>query len=84
MLLERVWPLEEVRGNIAPFVIGKFIVKAVMGNIFKAPVVVVGIAYGMSHTLAGRGRDGGIKLVGYPTISHFNLYISLRSADIKS
>ena len=44
------------RGNIAPFVVGKFIVEAVMGNIFKAPVVVVGIAYGMSHTLAGRGR----------------------------
>lgn len=44
------------RGNIAPFVIGKFIVEAVMGNIFKAPVVVVCIAYGMSHTLAGRGR----------------------------
>ena len=34
-------------GNIAPFVVGKFIVKAVMGNLFKAPVIVVGIAYGM-------------------------------------
>ena len=70
MLLERVWPLEEVRGNIAPFVIGKFIVKAVMGNIFKAPVVVVGIAYSKHNPLAGRGRNGGIKLVGYPTILH--------------
>ena len=44
-------------GNIAPFVVGKFIVKAVMGNLFKAPVVVVGIAYGMHNPLAGRGRD---------------------------
>ena len=57
MLLERVWPLEEVRGNIAPVVVGKFIVKAVMGNLFKAPVVVVGIAYSMHNPLAGRGRD---------------------------
>ena len=54
--MERVWPPAEVRGNIAPFVVGKFIVKAVMGNLFKAPVVVVGIAYGMRHPLAGRGR----------------------------
>lgn len=45
------------RGNIAPFVVGKFIVKAVMGNLFKAPVVVVGIAYSMHNPLAGRGRD---------------------------
>ena len=45
-------------GNIAPFVVGKFIVKAVMGNLFKAPVIVVGIAYGMHNPLAGRGRDG--------------------------
>ena len=45
------------RGNIAPFVVGKFIVKAVMGNLFKAPVIVVGIAYSMHNPLAGRGRD---------------------------
>lgn len=47
------------RGNVSPFVVGKFVVEAVMSNLFQAPVVVVGVAYGMHNSLAGRSRNGG-------------------------